>query len=161
MNSRMGEILDTFNIELSILRVSLPESIHDLLRQGIVHTDKMYLLKAMMPASLNLQAYFDLTDAECTINHVHIDDYFNDMDRSQAVRVGIKSTVAIANLLISQYPGEKFYVVLGLDNDLSSPTVRFYKVREHEPQWLRIEQLEEYDDAVLVVSTEDISVSAS
>ena len=153
MNAKMREVLANLEIEdVFSVDSDLPRASATLLEQGIIHIHDLYLLRALTSDARELDQHSDLTDVECSINHVHMEWHVDDQRLHDISRVAIRLATEIANLLTSNYPSEEFYVVVGIDED-DFHTVRFYKVREDEPPWVRVDMLDEYIDGILVIST--------
>lgn len=151
MNTSMANLLAREGIEdFDAIKTRLPRRLVRVLRNGIREISDCYFIEYVSPPEINISKYHDLTDAECTINHIHIEKYTRNQKTGALMRVAIRYMLGIRDILVTQFPGEHFYIVLGYDSGSNSPTVRFYKRRDNEPIWADIEGIEDYADAVMV-----------
>ena len=131
-----------------------------LLQAGVVDNDGVFLLAKLIPPVVDETRYFDLTDMECTINHIHIMNYLSPYDSPIHIAVDslIESIAYIKELkeiLQNEFPEIPFRIILS--NEWEDPrrcTIRFHRIRDDEPQWIKIDDLEGFrEEAILVIDT--------
>lgn len=92
--------------------------------------------------SIEETLYHDRTDLEASINHYHIED----------LRTGL---ILISNWkenLKLNYPEKDFILILSSTIEGEDVIIRFYQFREHEPEWIKLNDLEGYkEEAILVI----------
>ena len=81
----------------------------------------------------NIIGFFDNTDAESSLNHIHINDAFG-MEIEKEMHSTIKAIGDIwACKLKNEFPGHKFRIYLTFEDDY---VIRFHQIHENEPYWL-------------------------
>ncbi|MFD2614169.1 hypothetical protein [Paenibacillus gansuensis] len=93
-----------------------------------------------LPIGFPDTAYFDQTDCEASINHVHL----------ESLSEGLNLVQAWENKLRFKYPAKAFVIVLKCDPDGTDVVARFFQYRESDPTWLSSD-LESYKSEALLV----------
>ncbi|MDN8593534.1 hypothetical protein Q0V21_32970, partial [Paenibacillus sp. 11B] len=76
--------------------------------------------------------YQDRTDLEASINHYHIED----------LRTGIKLISNWKENIKLNYPEKDFILILSSTIEGEDVVIRFYQFRDHEPEWIKLNDLE-------------------
>ncbi len=96
-----------------------------------------------------LDRFGDRTGYEASCNEVRINDYIISEDYFGSVRLGKMIMEIWKNKLKLEYPKDKFCIILSADG--SYVTLRFYKIRKDESPWLNEDNLEGYEDEVIMI----------
>ena len=143
MNSKMAELLDNLEIDLSnplnvMTTCSPPE---------LVSAEESIFLQDEYAGAkhLSLSDFQDRTGHECFVNHVH---FAVSDDKATKMRI-IGYSLTLQKLLQPLSTGRKFSIIVSVADQTG--TVRFHQFRPSEP-WLA-EDLEGYEEAVLEIST--------
>ncbi|HBU84421.1 MAG TPA: hypothetical protein DEF35_22670 [Paenibacillus sp.] len=92
--------------------------------------------------SIEETIYQDRTDLEASINHYHIED----------LRTGIKLISNWKENIKLNYPEKDFILILSSTIEGEDVVIRFYQFRDHEPEWIKLNDLEGYkEEAILVI----------
>ncbi|MFL0373759.1 hypothetical protein [Paenibacillus amylolyticus] len=92
--------------------------------------------------SIEETLYQDRTHLEASINHYHIKD----------LRTGIKLISNWKESLKLNYPKNEFILILSSTIEGEDVVIRFYQFRDHELEWIKLNDLEGYkDEAILVI----------
>lgn len=90
----------------------------------------------------------DRTGYEADINHVHLDDYIDEI-RSypyEGLRIGLKIMNIWQLQLKSQFPSKKFILILTFDGE--DCTLRFHTFREDALPWIDVKSLNDFNEGV-------------
>jgi hypothetical protein len=92
--------------------------------------------------SIEETIYQDRTDLEASINHYQIED----------LRTGIKLISNWKENIKLNYPEKDFILILSSTIEGEDVVIRFYQFRDHEPEWIKLNDLEGYkEEAILVI----------
>lgn len=152
MNKSMAKRLKNLDLEALLASIPLSEKLNALAEAPITQTE-VFILKPLLEPDSDISAFFDKTDYEATLNHIHISDFLEEKkdDLTYMLVQGILYATKVHERLSSI--GEGFQVVLGLDPDISDVNVRFYAVRPNEPQWIT-DDLDDYTlNDIIVMDT--------
>jgi hypothetical protein len=125
-NERIEDILGT---------VVLQPRLRALVGSPLVRRSGSLLLEPLVAKATGPEAFQDRTGYEAFVNKVHIDDLLDDADGAGAeplgllVRQGTKAAVELSRRLERE---GKYRVLLSLDPDLPTMTLRFFERREGE-----------------------------
>jgi len=92
----------------------------------------------------------DRTSYEASFNHVHLDEYMDEVRKYpyEGLRIGLKILNAWQLHLKNRFPAKKFVLILSFDgNDC---VLRFHTCREGSP-WIDTSSLNDYEEGVLVL----------
>lgn len=94
----------------------------------------------------------DPTEFECSVNHIHIDDYIRrTSSNDELLWQGFLYAKQLMQDLITAFPDKRFIVILSFDG-FPDCTVRFHQTREGN-NWL-MDDLESYKlEAIMVLET--------
>ena len=154
MKARFKDASVTYDTAPSRVR---NKGLERVLQAGVVDKEGAFLLASLIPSNFDKSRYDDLTDMETTINHIHIMDYLFPYDSPTNVEAvnslteSISYTKELQEILRNDFPEIPFRIILS--NEWENPrrcTIRFYRMRDDEPQWLKIDDLEGYrEEAIL------------
>ena len=159
MNARMADLLTSSEIRRQLCQTELPPRLAALLRDGVVEMGGLWLLRRLLPEGfdpdLPLSRSWDSTGYECSVNHVHIEE-FVDAGRSWSLLESLVQGYKYAQALAALLDGKgAFEVILGCQDpaaEWAGCTVRFHLIRPGE-EWLAPD-LEGYEEeAILVLRT--------
>ncbi len=86
--------------------------------------------------------YQDRTDLEASINHYHIEH----------LKTGLKLIANWEEHLKLKYPEQEFVLILSSTITGEDVAIRFYQLRNDEPEWIKLKDLEGYrEEAILVI----------
>ena len=93
----------------------------------------------------------DRTAFEADYNHIHLNDFFDEVISSDVIlNIGTKILQVWAAVLYKQYNGRrKFMLILSCDGE--EVVLRFYTLRENEVPWLDTSKLESYFDGLMLI----------
>lgn len=92
--------------------------------------------------SIEETIYEDRTDLEASINHYHIEN----------LKTGLKLISNWEEHLKLQYPEREFILILSSTIEGEDVVIRFYQLRNDEPEWIKLNDLEGYkEEAILVI----------
>jgi hypothetical protein len=128
----------------------LDASLQAILDAGFVDHDGSVFL-ASEADSVPHGELLDQTGREALVNHVHVEDRLPQLDGPAVISQASQFARALAERLVSTFPGAEFDVVLAIGD---SVTVRFYRRRSNEPPWLASD-LESYQGEAVLVLTVD------
>ena len=126
-----------------------------IIAKGVIQRGEVFLFKALAAGLGDISKYFDLTDAECSVNHLHMDWNVEEPSETKCLREALAFVKKLTKLLQASYPDTNFRIILGVElRYLCYSTVRFHKLREAEATWLDIENIDNCkDEAILAVDT--------
>lgn len=93
----------------------------------------------------------DRTCYEANVNHVHLDDYIDEVKNCpyEGLRIGLKILDIWKLKLKSQFPIKKFILILTFDgNDC---VLRFHTYRDDTLPWIDASSLNDYKEGVLLL----------
>ncbi|MEO2204757.1 hypothetical protein ABGV42_13515 [Paenibacillus pabuli] len=94
--------------------------------------------------SIEETIYQDRTDLEASINHYHIEN----------LKIGLKLISNWEEHLKLQYPEREFILILSSTIEGENVVIRFYQLRNDDPEWIKLNDLEGYkEEAILVIET--------
>lgn len=91
----------------------------------------------------------DRTSYEADFNHIHLDDYSDEI-RSypyEGLRIGLKIINIWQLQLKSQFPSQKFILILAFDGEYC--TLRFHTFREDTPPWIDVTSLNDFQEGIV------------
>jgi len=92
--------------------------------------------------SIEETMYQDRTELEASINHYHLEH----------LSTGIKLISNWKENLEWNYPEKDFILILSSTIEGEDVVIRFYQYRDHEPEWIKLNDLEGYkEEAILVI----------
>ncbi|MBU5353846.1 hypothetical protein KQI74_16285 [Paenibacillus barcinonensis] len=92
--------------------------------------------------SIEETIYQDRTDLETSINHYHIEN----------LKTGLKLIANWEEHLKLKYPKREFILILSSTITGEDVVIRFYQLRNDEPEWIKLKEIEGYrEEAILVV----------
>jgi hypothetical protein len=129
---RWGEERMDETLPLVVLRPRLKE----LIRAAFVRRAGCLLLEPLAAQASGPEAFQDFTGYEAFINKVHIEDFIDIADETPGqhlhvlIQQGVKSATELAERLDKE---GSYRVLLSLDAELPTITLRFFERREGEP----------------------------
>lgn len=159
MNSKMEALFNNASITLEQTpsRVKNKE-LNILLDTGIQERDGVYLLKDLTPSNKSRSDYYDLTDMECTINHIHITDFLSPYpapkpDAVDCLRESIRYVKDLQQRLSADFPEIPFRIILSVEwENPKSCVIRFHRIRDNEPSSLNTDDLDGYlEEGILYI----------
>lgn len=92
--------------------------------------------------SIEETIYQDRTDLEASINHYHVEN----------LKTGLKLIANWEEHLKLQYSEREFILILSSTIEGEDVVNRFYQLRNDEPEWIKLKDLEGYrEEAILVI----------
>jgi len=92
--------------------------------------------------SIEKTIYRDQTDLEASINHYHIEN----------LKTGLELIKNWEERLKLKYPKREFILILSSTISGEDVVIRFYQLRNDEPEWIKLKDLEAYrEEAILVI----------
>ena len=152
MNSRMKKSYAELESKAMIGTISLKDELLKLLKPGFAEVNDSVLLRSQKKLAKRVgpDNFPDLTGYENFVNHVHIEDYFEDaVDSNELLKQGLAFAHKTVEKLHSSFPGKQFKVIVAINE--SGCSVRFHQAREGE-NWLS-DDIEKYQDSILVLET--------
>lgn len=108
------------------------------------------LRNVKLPNNFSATYFHDRTSLEADINHVHLNTIFKQDENSIVI---LRFALTILDIwerkLEKDYPERNFHLILSYDGE--EVVLRFYSLREHEPSWVDVENLENYKEEGLLV----------
>lgn len=103
----------------------LPECLFEILLSGFVLKNGCILNKILYDRSTSVNEYdfFDKTDYECFVNHIHVNDFSN----NNFGNIAYTFLVEVGKLLKIRFPDQSFRGIISIDE--ISCSVRFHKLR--------------------------------
>lgn len=155
LNSKMKHLVPARRMRRLTLSSAprLGPRLRELLDSPMVREGPCCVLQALAKLNGNArqESYFDLTGYECFVNHIHLEDYLDEVAVGESGKLldsGILYSLCLGEKLSrASAPGEVFRVILSFDG--ADCTARFHKARKNE-QWLS-DNIEDYEDALLVL----------
>jgi hypothetical protein len=133
----------------------LSRKLVELLDAGFTRADGCVLQAALekLRGNANIDDFPDRTGYECFVNHIHVEDYFDeDGSFGQIARLG--QGIAFANDLkerLSSFSADENFRLI-VSSDESSCSVRFHVIRNGE-EWLSPDLNSYQQEAILVLDT--------
>lgn len=92
----------------------------------------------------------DLTALEASENHIHIDSINTEFQNrpKDGLRFGYKLFEIWEAKLRSEFPQKKFSLILAYDGKYT--TLRFHSKHENEADWIDLEDIEAFKEAIIV-----------
>ncbi|QYK63354.1 hypothetical protein [Paenibacillus sp. S25] len=92
--------------------------------------------------SIEKTIYQDQMDLEASINHYHIEN----------LKTGLELIENWEERLKLKYPKREFILILSSTITGEDVVIRFYQLRNYEPEWIKLKDLEGYrEEAILVM----------
>jgi hypothetical protein len=123
----------------------------------LVRKDRALVLE---PLALNVtgpEAFPDLTGYEAFVNKIHLDDFI-EVDNPQEpttldelIKQGVKAVITLANRLKNY---GNYRLILSLDPEMSTMTLRFFEHREGE-KWGPEDPDQLQNEEILIVDTQE------
>jgi hypothetical protein len=144
---RLGEALPEIRLQWRL---------HELVQAPFVQRGGGLVLEPLVANATGREAFQDATGYEAFINKIHVDDLVDEagIEEHDRLRILLQQGVKAAMVLAERLKAEgSFRVLLSLDADLPSITLRFFRRREGEhwagedPDAFRLEE-------VLMIDTE-------
>ena len=116
--------------------VTLQPRLREVLQAPFLRTAGCLLLESLAAGAADPEAFQDRTGYEAFINKIHIDDFIDDAGATSPERLGMliqqggKAAVELAARLTREGP---YRVLLSLDPEADTSTLRFFERREGEP----------------------------
>ncbi len=135
MNRGLAKRWNEQRMAVSLATVTLQPRLLELVQTPFLRKDGCTLIEGFSEGSTGPEAFDDRTSYEAFINKVHVDDYIDAPGSTHPERVrilleqGAKSALALADRL--QGDG-RYRVILSLDPEQPTATLRFYERREGE-----------------------------
>ena len=146
-NRAMKKLIDISALDLNSIILDL--ELVEIIRDGVININDLYLLRARVPDSFDhdsvINRYFDKTELECSVNHIHIGDI---VKNDNILLQGVKYASELSELL--EKLGEFEIILSYSDHPIGDCSVRFHKVRFDEAPYLL--DLEGYQEALLIIS---------
>ncbi|OBX07685.1 hypothetical protein QV08_06765 [Gallibacterium salpingitidis] len=148
-NNKMIDVLNNhFSFEKKIY---LSKNLIEILNEGFVTYNGCYFMKYFFNFSNNIKdkTFKDKVSYECFVNSFHMDDYITDNYLSYSI--------IFCNALLKEwykYSNLQAKVIISLDDEDLSPTIKFYIHRENELDFLNENKLDDYIQPILISSKE-------
>lgn len=116
--------------------VALQPRLRGLIGAPLVRKAGALVLEPLVANATGPEAFEDRTGYEAFVNKIHIDDFIDDVSggRSQGLATLIQQGVKAAIELSRRLEGEgRFRVLLSLDEEWPTMTLRFFERRDGEP----------------------------
>lgn len=77
MNRSMAKRLKNLDLEGLLASIPLSDKLNALAEAQIIQTE-VFILKPLLELGFDISAFFDKTDYEATLNHIHISDFLEE-----------------------------------------------------------------------------------
>jgi len=136
--------------ESKLANIKLGPKLNQLLVSKILEIDGVFVLESLQTRSQVFRTAFpDLTDYECAVNHIHIED-FSAKKKQNQLELGVGFACKLKDKLQQEFPLKRFRIIVSYRMDDYLCSVRFHHVRENEI-WIELDQLDEYEmEAILI-----------
>jgi|688.fasta_scaffold20930_3 hypothetical protein len=159
LNKKMLNLIDINNLEFKSKDLKYWENLElgisgELIFPKITkYKEAYYLDKLAFRKNLleNNLSYSDLTESEWENNEIFLID--NSHNYKILVWKSIKIMKSIKVVLQESFAGAKFRIVSVLHNPNTNPSVsiRFYAIRDNEPEIIDINKLDKYEDLIMAL----------
>ena len=154
-NSRMEALCDDLKSKGLEDSKQLSRKLEELLDAGFSRADGCVLqtVQVHLRGNARLEDFPDRTGYECFVNHIHVEDYF-DEDGSSDLLARLGQGIAFANNLkerLSAFSANENFRLI-VSSDESSCSVRFHVIRDGE-EWLSPDLNRYQQEAILVIDT--------
>lgn len=154
-NIKMKQYLASMKMDYKQQNIADLSTIDFIVFPRFVEWDNCVLLK--QKESIDLPQKFvpnafcpDRTALEAMYNHIHFNDLLNtSLGHDSILDIGIKVMETWTSALYTNYGSNKKITIV-LSTDGEEVTLRFYTMRDNEPSWLRLSQLENYIEGLMI-----------
>jgi len=153
-NVAMRELLQKYD-KFEEVDFSLDPKLLALLDSPVEEHNGAFLFSQLRPTVQDpLSRFGDLTGYECTVNHIHLEDFVDSLDlesRERLLQIGVASVHHLVEKLSLAHPHIQFRVIMSCNlDDPPGCVLRFHKIRVDE-NWVKLDDLDGYEmEAILV-----------